>query len=183
MHFSLLRPLQSSAVMSRYRKLSTPRLLAERLPALGNVLYVPMHDPVRSDDKLPSGLLAGSLSLAPLLQVRALLAVSMIDVEGPREWIECLDGSGRPRVRLYLLPDTDYCAWDAMLDCGQPAPLASLPSRHSIPCNAEATMLRFRWRRLAGLRLLQAETAAQASELSRQLAEQMTHFRFTLERH
>ncbi len=38
-----------------------------------------------------------------------------VTIDGPREWMTVHDGAGMPRCRLYLLPDTDYLAWDALL--------------------------------------------------------------------
>ncbi len=77
--------------------------------------------------ELPRGLLVEAMQLAPLLQTRWLLA-SMITVEGSRKWIECVDREGRCWARLYLLPDTDYLAWDRLRACGGPVP-AARPAR------------------------------------------------------
>src|SRR3546814_12231625 len=87
--------------------------------------------------ELPRGLLAEAMQLAPLLQTRRLVAASAITVEGPREWIDCVDREGRTCARLHLLPDTDYLAWDRLLACGEP--MAATPARwlrHPRPASA-----------------------------------------------
>lgn len=142
--------------------------LAAGLPSLGNVLYVPMQPQGAKDWKMSRGLLVEALQLAPLLQTRRLVAGCMITVEGPREWIECLDGQDRACARLYLLPDTDYLAWDSLLIHGEPTTLPARQSRHAHPANAQ--VLRFHARRLAGLDVLGAEASEEVSPLSRQLA-------------
>jgi len=71
------------------------------------VLYPSGHASGALLRELPPGVLLESICLAPLLPCRSLLAASAITVEGPREWIECLDADGQTRARLYLLPDTD----------------------------------------------------------------------------
>lgn len=142
--------------------------LAAGLPSLGNVLYVPMQLQGAKGWKMSCGLLVEALQLAPLLQTRRLVAGCMITVEGPREWIECVDGQDRACARLYLLPDTDYLAWDSLLLGGEPMALPACQSRHAHPANAQ--VLRFHARRLAGLDVLGAEASEEVSSLSRQLA-------------
>ncbi|PWK88700.1 hypothetical protein C7456_105234 [Fulvimonas soli] len=133
---------------------ATPRRLAEWLPQLGGVLYLPGRQ--APCDGLPgaAGILVESVELAPLLRVRALRGSSAVTPEGPREWIDGADAHGRVQMRLYLLPDTDYCAWDACLGgpartCGGPAAPAAEPFRA-----AGARLLRFTHRRLGGLGLI-----------------------------
>lgn len=58
----------------------------------------------------------GELPIAPRAldaTVRAELQAS-VDVAGVREAIAFLDADGRCRGRLYLLPDTDFLAWEAL---------------------------------------------------------------------
>ena len=161
-----------SATNRRDLQISPARLL-EGLPELGSVLYLPMclHCAPRRD--LPRGLLVETMQLAPLLLTRTLAAASTITVEGPREWIDCLDREGRNCARLHLLPDTDYLAWDRLLDQGAPVP-ASAPSDWLRPPRpACASVLRFHLRRLAGLSVLGAEVCMPISALTQQLADQI----------
>ena len=58
----------------------------------------------------------GELPIAPRAQaatVRAELQAS-VDIAGVREAIAFLDADGQCRGRLYLLPDTDFLAWEAL---------------------------------------------------------------------
>lgn len=159
------RPQACAPSISRRDMRVTPAELAAGLPSLGNVLYVPMRS---HDWKMSRGLLVEAMQLAPLLQTRRWVAGCMITVEGPREWIECVDGYDRACARLYLLPDTDYLAWDSLLAGGEPMAAPVTLSRHSPPANAQ--VLRFHVRRLAGLDVLGAEASEEVSPLSRQLA-------------
>ncbi|HEY0198519.1 MAG TPA: hypothetical protein VGC19_08275 [Rhodanobacter sp.] len=160
--------LHAATPVSRRCVRMTPAALVEALPALGSVLYVPMLPHGASVWTMPRGLLAEAMQLAPLLQVHALVMASVIGVDGPREWIECLDRGGRACARLYLLPDTDYLAWDALLASGEPLADPSRRLRRARPASAQ--MLRFHRRRLAGLDVLGGETVTSASSLSTQLA-------------
>src|SRR5690349_14682324 len=38
-----------------------------------------------------------------------------VEPDGPYESIHFLDARGRPTWRLYLLPDSDFLAWDALV--------------------------------------------------------------------
>jgi hypothetical protein len=140
------------------------------LPTLGDVLYLPGRlDRSPRQAGLP-GMLVESIELAPLLQVRTLVAAGAITPDGPREWIECLGDRGRVMARLYLLPDTDYLAWDALhapiLPAGEQSPRTDMASWHP----ASARLLRFRVRQLAGLQILGADLGTDASPLGRELA-------------
>lgn len=176
MFVSLLHRLQdlrlqaATAPVSRRGLRMTPARLIAGLPALGNVLYVPMRPGGSTVRELPRGLLVEAMQLVPLLQTRWLMAASMITVEGPREWIECMDREGRACARLHLLPDTDYLAWDRLLAGDGPMPAVKPAHWLRHPRPASAQVLRFHTRRLAGLDVLGAEATAAVSPLSRQLA-------------
>src|SRR3546814_2312957 len=87
-------PASATTVSQRGWCVAQARFVAG-LPALGNVLYVPMRPNGTTVRELPRGLLAEAMQLAPLLQTRRLVAASAITVEGPREWIDCVDREGR----------------------------------------------------------------------------------------
>lgn len=148
--------------------LGTARWLAG-LPALGSVLYAPAVRRMLHGSPLP-GLLVESIELAPLLHTRSLACASAITADGPREWMECRDAGGRLLARLYLLPDTDYLAWDALYARADAGAVA-------VPCAdvhawrpARAQLLRFRLHRHAGLQLLGADAVEASSALVRELA-------------
>ncbi len=100
---------------------TTPAALAQWLPMLGGVLYLPSRDAMEAFGALPHGLLGENLSVMPLLRTRQLRVRGAIGADGPREWIECRDVRGEPVAQLHLLPDTDYLAWDnppGVMDAG-----------------------------------------------------------------
>jgi len=164
-------PFAGHAAVCRCDVRVTPACLFESLPALGNVLYMPMAAKPARD--MPVGMLVESPSLLPLLQTCRLVAASTITVEGPREWIECVDRKHHRLACLHLLPDTDYFAWDALLECARTM-TAAKPAHgvgHVRP--ASARVLRFHLRGLAGLRVLGADDVVPVSPLSRRLAGQI----------
>ncbi|HET8898311.1 MAG TPA: hypothetical protein VFN09_06025 [Rhodanobacteraceae bacterium] len=101
-----------------------------------------------------------------LLRVTTLRAVSRIDSYGPHECLELAARNGEVQLRIWLLPDSDFYAWDSLL------------RRHAIPAVAEPLVeptclerlarrlsrqrqprwhggvVQFRLQRLAGLHLL-----------------------------
>ncbi|CAM5244953.1 hypothetical protein [Rhodanobacter lindaniclasticus] len=148
--------------------LSMTRWLAG-LPALGSVLYVPAVTHGLPRGRPLPGLLVEAIELAPLLHTRSLACASAITPDGPREWMECRDAGERVLARLYLLPDTDYLAWDAMqagAEAGVVVTAAAAPAWQP----AAARLLRFRLRKCAGLYLLGADAVATSSTLGRELA-------------
>lgn len=153
----------------------SPAMLLRYLPPLGSVLYLPTQSRMSAIEEMPRGLLVARMQLAPLLQTHYAVAASTITSEGPREWIECVDRHGHQLARLYLLPDTDYLAWDA-LPAGAEATTRPAPIHARWPRNTRsvsAHLLRFHWRQLGGLDVLGAEAATQVSSLSRHLVEQV----------
>ncbi|WP_049623615.1 hypothetical protein [Frateuria defendens] len=153
-----------AAPAPRHVRWLDPRACAARLPALGCVLYLP----ARVAPAPAGGLLPLRAELAPLAGLRGLFAASLVTGDGPREWLDAVDRQGRVLARLYLLPDTDYLAWDALLAAGAPgaAPLRA----PAVFCPAGAHVLRFQARTLAGMSLLDARTPTAMSPLGSQLA-------------
>ena len=165
--------LQASAtgVCRRWLRIAPASLLAA-LPALDSVLYLPLAACGPELSALPRGLLVETPQLALLLRVRWLMAVSVIAVDGPREWIDGLDRTGQPCVRLHLLPDTDYLGWDRLLAGGEPA--TAMPDTPHLQA-LDAYPLRFRRHRLAGLDVLRGDVDSGLSPLGRQLAGRIVH--------
>lgn len=134
-----------------------PRSLARWLPQLGGVLYLPAR--YRRAPATPApGFLVEWPELAPLHLARRLRLVSAVTPEGPREWADVLDAHDRACARIYLLPGTDYCTWDAMQ---RDAADADAVDAGRLPFRAAgARLLRFRHRRVAGLDLLGADAGS-----------------------
>lgn len=160
--------LASFGVHSRARSTSTvrwlaitPRTLVEGLGQLGGVLYLaPL--PVSCQANLPTspGCLVESTDLAPLLSTRYVGVTCAVTCEGPREWIDCIGADGDTLARIYLLPDTDYLAWDGLFVDALPieAPPRPLLDREWLR-GCRARVLSFSRRRFAGFDMLSATDA------------------------
>ena len=147
--------------------------LAERLPWLGSVLYLPARCTDAEPWPLPAGWLAARCELAPLLRTEGLIVSSMIGADGPREWVDCVDANGEFCARLHLLPDTDYLAWDALLSQGEPLPAAPLCPRHVACRAASAELVCFSTRSLGAMAVLDTLPLGHLSSLGRHIAREV----------
>jgi len=144
--------------------------LAARLPLLGGVLYLPACRSPGASRDLVAGWLVARDNLGTLLRTNELRASCMIGVDGPREWIDCLDAAGGFCARLHLLPDTDYLAWDALLAGGSSLPAAPV-CPGEVACKAAmAELLCFRVGRLASFHVLDTSPLGRLSPLGRGIA-------------
>jgi hypothetical protein len=162
-------------VLSQRIRHISPHVLMHKLPSLGSVLY--LHNTLAQviTDALPPGLLVTERTLAPLLDVRWLMATSAVTEDGPREWLDCMDRFGRPRARLHLLPDTDYLAWEALMAMHE-SPLQSPVSANAPSLRADsASVVNFRLREFAGLIVLQGNAHAELSPLGHRVAAHIAH--------
>jgi hypothetical protein len=149
----------------------SPHELAFGLAQLGCVLYLPPRRCVEFLDELPAGLLAETTDLTPLLRTCFVGLTSAVTAEGPREWIECVDGNGDSQARIYLLPDTDYLAWDALFADAVPVdgpPRARL--RREIFFASQAKLVCFTRRTFSSLAMLGSERPKCVSPLGRGVA-------------
>lgn len=161
--------LRLAAQELRWLKVSTTRF-ARALPSLGCVLYLPSHDGQPTLQRLPRGLLAADAGIAPLLATVYLCAGTAVTPEGPREWLECMDRQGRTVARIYLLPDTDYLAWDAMLADATPVPAVGRVSRQQRFVPTHARVVAFTLRPMPPLSVLAEWSPAALSTMGRSLA-------------
>jgi hypothetical protein len=152
---------------------TSPRHLARQLPRLGCVLYTPTRAVTLPAEPIVAGVLLARPELAPLLQTRWLAAVGAITGDGPREWLECLDGQGQLHARLHLLPDTDYLAWDALLQAAGTTAPDLLPRQRRGFRPAGAYLVAFRHSELGGLDALDAVPACAVSGLGKQIAQRI----------
>lgn len=155
--------------------------VADCLPRLGNVLWL-YRDRSPSSPLPPCGehgqLAIGHPAVAALHAATGMRAHSSVTSQGPREWLEFVDADGNVLAKLYLLPDTDFLAWDQMLANRTATPAAGEGSSWQAPLrylrNAigrvgspwHALPLRFGRARLA----LDATIASSLSQVGRHLA-------------
>lgn len=157
--------LASFGVQSRARSTATtrwlalaPRTLFEGLGQLGGVLYLaPRASTCQASTEPPRGCLVESADLAPLLATHYVGLTCAITCEGPREWIDCVSGQGDTLARVYLLPDTDYLAWDGLFADALPImePTYRPPDREWLRAS-RARIFSFTRRRLIGFTVLGA---------------------------
>ncbi|HEY4291727.1 hypothetical protein [Luteibacter sp.] len=154
--------LASFGVHSRARSTATtrwlalsPRTLFEGLGQLGGVLYLAPRHAALPYVAEPLGCLVESAELAALLGTRHVGVSGAVTAEGPREWIDCVNGEGNTVGRVYLLPDTDYLAWDGLFAGALPAlpPACRMPDRDWVR-GSRARVLCFTRRRMAGFTVL-----------------------------
>lgn len=173
--FATIRPFREAERWSISRCLvpMSGTTLAARLPLLGSVLYLPARCAGDDPWPVPAGWLAARCELVPLLRTEGLIVSSMIGVDGPREWIDCVDANGEFCARLHLLPDTDYLAWDALLAQGEPLPAAPLCPHHVACRAASAELVCFGTHRLGTLDVLDTLPLGQLSSLGRHIAHEV----------
>jgi hypothetical protein len=157
--------LASFGVQTRARSGSTtrwlavpPRTLVEGLGQLGGVLYLAPR-PTRCPANVvpPAGCLVENAELAPLMSTHYVGLTCAVTAEGPREWLDCVSGEGDTLARIYLLPDTDYLAWDGLFADATPIgePQRHAPDREWLRA-CRARVLSFQRRRLVGFDVLSA---------------------------
>lgn len=168
---SLCRRAPRTAASRRIRRI-TPQALIDMLPGLGSVLYLHASSHTAMPHVLPQGLLIAQRNFAPLLDAHWLIAASVVTEDGPREWCECVDRSGRTRARWHLLPDTDYLAWDALT-----ASCTATPVSIDVQalCPDHANVVHFRLRELAGLLILDQHSSTMLSPLGDRMAARIAH--------
>jgi hypothetical protein len=159
-------------VESRRIRRITPHALIGMLPGLGKVLYLHGRPNAAMPNALPHRLLIAQPSFASLLDAHWLIAVSAVTDDGPREWCECMDLSGRTLARWHLLPDTDYLAWDVLTasckEASAPIDTQALRPHH-------ANVVHFRLRAFAGMQILDQDLSSRLSPLGGHIAARIAH--------
>jgi len=168
--FGAPRREHPSTVQTRWLRLG-PQALARTLPTLGSVLHLPRLRYAPCLSHLPRGVIAGDALVAPLLATRLVGAGSAVTADGPREWLEYVDASGICVARTYLLPDTDYLGWDALLAEGEPLDTDEWTPGEQGFTAAQARVIRFDTSLVGGLRLLRSTGACAVSPMGRSLAD------------
>jgi hypothetical protein len=76
-------------------------------------------------------------------------AHTQVTSHGPREWLAFRDVNGEATAKMFLLPDTDYLAWDEMTASMRLAPCVEQPVRwhaHTAFLRSVCAQLGGRWR-------------------------------------
>lgn len=165
--------------------LDLPRL-AEWLPRLGAVLWLEKAERRRETIRATLGargvLLFEHPSLAVLAHGSTVAAHTAVTPHGPREWLSFRDAKDEVLAKLFLLPDTDYLAWDEMAAAAQLAPAREdAPGWHAHTAFLRSALARFgnAWRarvlqfeagRLPWLRTLGARPPLRLSLIGLELA-------------
>lgn len=138
------------------------RRFAATLTDLGPVLCLWADRPGGAPDAAPD--------LPTLARPSWLCHACAVTRDGPRESLTVCDEAGIARVRLHLLPDTDYLAWDALVAAARGEPAAS-----GVPSGRvdRARRLRFVTQRLGPCELLCVRTPGTAGALSWRTAQQL----------
>jgi hypothetical protein len=165
--------------------LDLPRLV-EWLPRLGAVLWLERRERRVSPPRTLVGargiVLLEHPALGVLGRCRSLAAHTAVTPHGPREWLSFRDAREEVRAKLFLLPDTDYLAWDEMAAATQLEPACEeSPRWHAhaaflrgalarLGSAWRARVLRFELGRLPWLRTLDAQPPLRLSLLGLELA-------------
>jgi putative heme degradation protein len=159
---------------------------AEWLPRLGAVLWLDRRERRGAAMRAAVGahgvLLLDHPALGALAHCIAATAHTQVTPQGPREWLSFRDADGDAQAKLFLLPDTDYLAWDEMTAASDLAPATAEPLRwhaHTaflrtafarLGSNWRARLLTFDHRRLPWLHTLGAQPPLRISLLGLDLA-------------
>ena len=180
-----LRLLAKAPLAGRYGA-PTPRgegtldlaRLIEILPRLGAVLWLERQSAKRAASIRFAPrwrLFVSDPGLGVLCACRRLTAHSAVTPYGPREWLCFRDADDVARGKLFLLPDTDYFAWEELGRQSMPLPAGPLSAlqRSFAPLSLgwRARLLRFDLHRAARLQRLEARVPPRISHLGLELAE------------
>jgi len=176
----------ASADSGAARSLDLARL-ADALPRLGPVLWLERQAaPASGGHAAPrrNGIvLLDHPALAALARCASIVAHTAVTNMGPREWLCFRNAEGAAQAKLFLLPDTDYLAWDEMTAACRLEPTrVSPPQRWSahgaflrgafarLGAPWRARVIAFDLRRLPWLRTLGARSPLRVSLLGFELA-------------
>jgi len=160
--------------------------LLDAMPRLGTVLWLERRDrraAARVSGTASEGvLLVEHPALGVLSRCTRITAHSAVTCNGPREWL-CFHDAAGVGSKLYLLPDTDYLAWDEMTAASRLLPPAAAPARDwqahgALLRNAfarlgvgwRARLLEFDLKRMPWLRTLGARPPLRISLIGLELA-------------
>jgi len=162
--------------------------IAEWLPRLGAVLWLERRARRRSALRATVGarglLLLDHPALGALAECVSATAHTQVTPHGPREWLSFRDAGGEAQAKLFLLPDTDYLAWDEMTAASDLASTPAEPRWHAhaaflrgaiarIGSHWQARLFAFDHHRLPWLHVLGAHPPLRISLLGLELAREI----------
>jgi hypothetical protein len=181
--FASSAPASSAPALPEPFDLAT---LASWLPRLGAVLWlerIPSTPTVARAVAHPRGvLLLDHPALSPLVGCASATAHTQVTSHGPREWLCLRAHDNTSLAKLFLLPDTDYLAWDEMIAALRLAPAIEAPMRwHAhvaflrtafarLGSAWRARLMTFEQRRLPWLQTIDARPPLRISLLGLELA-------------
>lgn len=140
-------PVRSPAETFTKRARFDVAALAPWLPRLGATLWLERKGRRTNAPAMVGArgvLLLDHPALTTLARCTHANAHVQVTSHGPREWLSFRDAEGTALAKLYLLPDTDYLAWDEMIAATGLAP----PTKEPANWHAHAAFLRTAFARL-----------------------------------
>ena len=140
--------------------------LADALADLGVVLYVY----TRHDSRTwlaPHAPWPARRELVGLVSAERVVASVAVDSDGPHECLRFLDDTGHALASLWLLPDSDFLAWETLLAAlPRDAIARDRPHAGEMPArSSQARVIRLQSSRVGGVDLLDAHTPKRLSVL------------------
>lgn len=150
--------------------------LAPALQSLGPVLHVNGQGSGVVPEPNPAAPWPAHTELLGMVCARRLVASVLVDSHGPRESLHFLGAGGWPLASIWLLPDSDFLAWECLLEHLPDTPTADVAWWQELPHHAPrgcARVRRFSSTRLGDHALIDAAPAAHLSHIGRERARQI----------
>src|SRR5690554_2291128 len=150
--------------------------LAPALQTLGPVLHVNGQGSGVVPEPNPAAPWPAHTELLGMVCARRLVASVLVDSHGPRESLHFLGAGGWPLASIWLLPDSDFLAWERLLEHLPDTPTADVAWWQELPHHAPrgcARVRRFSSTRLGDHALIDAAPAAHLSHIGRERARQI----------
>lgn len=154
--------------------------LAPALESLGPVLHVDgvpaIDDPTQVAPSSTSAPWPACVELLGLVRARRVVASVLVDSHGPREALHFLGTGNCRHASIWLLPDSDFLAWERLLERLPDAPAADVAWWQELPHHVSrgcARVRRFTCGRLAGRVLVDIAPASRLSRIGLERARQI----------
>lgn len=159
-HLRVLSPPAAGAMPCRWH------WLGDALADLGVVLYVYAQRDSRTW-LAPQAPWPARRELVGLVAAERVVASVAVDSDGPHECLRFLDDAGDTLASLWLLPDSDFLAWETLLAALPGDAIArDRPRAVDTPARtAQARVLQLQRARVGGVDLLDAHTPKRLSVL------------------